>query len=80
MVPLLQPVQVPLDGLPSRQCIDFTTQLGVICKHAEGALDAIICVTDKDVEDTGPKTDHGGTPLVTSLHSDTEPLIKTLWL
>ena len=51
MGPLLQPVQVPLDGFPSFQCIDYTAQLGVVCKLAEGALDAIICVTDKDVEE-----------------------------
>ena len=51
MGPLLQTVQVPLDGFPSFQCIDCTTQLGVICKLAEGALDAIVCVIDKDVEE-----------------------------
>jgi len=37
----LQPVQVPLDVFLSFQCINCTTQLGVICKPAEGALDAI---------------------------------------
>jgi len=47
MGPLIQPVQVPLDGFPSFQCIDCTTKLGVICKLAEGALDAIIYVTDE---------------------------------
>ena len=47
----LQPVQVPLDGFPSFQHIDCTTQLGVIHKLAEGALDAIIYVVDEDVED-----------------------------
>ena len=51
MGPLLQPVQVPLDGLPSFQRIDCTAQLGVICKLAEGALDAIICVIDQDAEE-----------------------------
>ena len=51
MGPLLQPVQIPLDGFPSFQCIDCTAQLGVVCKLAEGALDAIICVTDDDVEE-----------------------------
>ena len=50
MGPLLQPVQVPLDGFPSFQCIDCPTWLGVIRKLAEGALDAIICVIDEDVE------------------------------
>ena len=43
MGPLLQPVRVPLDGFPSLQCINYTTQLGVICKLAEGALDSTVC-------------------------------------
>ena len=47
MGPLLQPVQVPPDGFPSFQRIDCTAQLGVICKLAEGALNAIVYVTDK---------------------------------
>jgi len=51
MGPLLQPVQVPLVDFPSLQCIDYTTQLSVICKLAEGALNAIICVTDEDFEE-----------------------------
>ena len=41
MGPLLQPVQVPLDGFPSLQRIDCTAQLAVTHKFAEGALDAI---------------------------------------
>ena len=48
---LLQPVQVPLDGFSSLQCIDCTAQLGVVCKLAESALDASVCVTDEDVEE-----------------------------
>jgi len=48
---LLQHVQVTLDGFPSLQCIDCTTQLGVTCKLAESALDAIVYVTDEDTED-----------------------------
>ena len=35
-------------SLPSSDC---TTQLGVICKLAEGALSAIFYVIDKDVEE-----------------------------
>ena len=50
MGPLLQPVQVPLDGFPSLQCIDCTAQLGVIHKLAKGTVDAIISVIDEDVE------------------------------
>ena len=51
MGPLLQPAQVPLDGFPSLQCIDCTTQLGVIHKLAENVLDIIIYVIDKNDKD-----------------------------
>ena len=50
MGPFLKLVQVPLDGIPSFCCINCTTQLSVICKLAEGALDPIIYVTDKDIK------------------------------
>jgi len=40
--PPLQLVQVPLDGIPSLRRVDRTTQLGVICKIAEGALDLAV--------------------------------------
>ncbi|KAK4831745.1 hypothetical protein QYF61_018943 [Mycteria americana] len=40
--PILQLVQVPLDGIPSLRCVNCTTQLGVICKLAEGALDLAV--------------------------------------
>uniref|UniRef100_A0A8B9G1P6 RNA helicase n=1 Tax=Amazona collaria TaxID=241587 RepID=A0A8B9G1P6_9PSIT len=43
-------VKVPLDGIPSLQCINRTTQLGVIGKLAEGALNPTVHVTHKDVE------------------------------
>jgi len=39
MGPLIELVQVPLDGILSLRCVDCTTQLGVICTLAEGALD-----------------------------------------
>ncbi|KAK4821027.1 hypothetical protein QYF61_012113 [Mycteria americana] len=48
MGPPLKPVKVPLDGIPSLQCVDCTTQLGVIGKLAEGALNPTVHVTDKD--------------------------------
>jgi len=48
MGPLLQPAQVPPDSLPFLQWIDCTTQLGVVCRLAEGALNAIIYVIDKE--------------------------------
>jgi len=34
---LLKPVKIPLDGIPSLKLLSCTTQLGVICKFAEGA-------------------------------------------
>jgi len=48
--PLLKLVQVPLDGIPSFWCVSCTTQLGVICKLAEGACNAAVCVTDEDIK------------------------------
>ncbi|KAK4830254.1 hypothetical protein QYF61_009321 [Mycteria americana] len=48
MGPLLQLVQVPLDGIPSLRRVTCTTQLGVICKLAEGALNPTVYV----IEDT----------------------------
>uniref|UniRef100_A0A8B9FQJ3 Inositol hexakisphosphate and diphosphoinositol-pentakisphosphate kinase n=1 Tax=Amazona collaria TaxID=241587 RepID=A0A8B9FQJ3_9PSIT len=41
-------VKVPLDGIPSLQCINRTTQLGLIGKLAEGALNPTVHVTHKD--------------------------------
>ncbi|KAK4818569.1 hypothetical protein QYF61_014705 [Mycteria americana] len=37
--PWIQPVQVPLQSLPTLQQINTAAQLGVICKLTEGALD-----------------------------------------
>ncbi|KAK4823457.1 hypothetical protein QYF61_002293 [Mycteria americana] len=48
--PPLKPVKVPLDGIPSHQCVNRTTQLGVVGRLAEGALDPTVHVTDKDVK------------------------------
>ncbi|GAB0208383.1 cAMP-dependent protein kinase inhibitor alpha [Grus japonensis] len=46
----LQPVKVPLDGIPSLQHVDHTTQLGVVSKLAEGALDPTVHVANKDIK------------------------------
>jgi len=77
--PFLKFVQVPLDGIPSFWCVNCTTQLGVICKVAEGALDLAKSLM-KMLNSTGPSTDTCGTPLVTGIHLDIEPLTTTLWL
>ncbi|GAB0197840.1 hypothetical protein GRJ2_002249400 [Grus japonensis] len=50
MGPPLKPVKVRLDGIPSLQHVDCITQLGVVGKLAEGALDPIVHVADKDVK------------------------------
>jgi len=42
--PVLELVQVPLGGIPSLSCVDRITQLGVICKLAEDALNPTVCV------------------------------------
>jgi len=54
--PLLKLVQVPLDGIPSFWCVNCTTQLGVICKLAEGALDLTKSLM-KVLYSTSPTTD-----------------------
>jgi len=46
----LKPIKVPLDGIPSLQHIDCTTQLAVIGKLAEGALNPTVHVINKDVK------------------------------
>ena len=50
MGPPLKPIEVPLDGIRSLQRVDRTTQLGIVGKRAEGALNPTVHVTDKDVK------------------------------
>jgi len=47
----LEPVQLPLDGIPSFCCTNCTAQLGAVCKLAEGALNPTAHVIDKDVKE-----------------------------
>ena len=77
--PPLKPVRVPLDGVPSLQHVDCTTQLGVTSKLAEGALNPIVHVTNKDVS-ASPSTDPWRVPLIPCLHLDTKPLMVILWV
>jgi len=49
--PLLQPVQVTLDGILSLRHVNCTSQLGVTCKLAEGTLNPTMYVTDEDIKD-----------------------------
>ncbi|KAK4826284.1 LOW QUALITY PROTEIN: hypothetical protein QYF61_007131 [Mycteria americana] len=46
--PSIQPVQVPLQSLPTLKQVNTPAQLGVICKLAEGALNPFIQIIDKD--------------------------------
>ncbi|KAK0679652.1 MA2A1 mannosidase, partial [Pygoscelis papua] len=48
--PLLELVQVPLDGIPSLWHVNRSTQLGVNCKLAEGALNPTVYVIDEDIK------------------------------
>ncbi|KAK4810277.1 hypothetical protein QYF61_015307 [Mycteria americana] len=53
--PSIQPVQVPLQSLPTLQQINTPTQLGVVCKLLEGALDPPIQIIDKDIKHGWPQ-------------------------
>ena len=48
--PAIKPVQIPLKGLPTPRQTDTSSQLGIICKHTEGALNTLIQVISKDIE------------------------------
>jgi len=48
--PFLQPVMVPLDGIMTLWHIIHSSQFGVTCKLAEGALCPIIQISKEDVE------------------------------
>ncbi|KAK4815374.1 hypothetical protein QYF61_001362 [Mycteria americana] len=50
MGPLLELVQVSPDGIPSLRHVNHTTQLGGVCKLAEGAINPTVYVTDEDVK------------------------------
>ncbi|KAJ7413291.1 hypothetical protein WISP_92138 [Willisornis vidua] len=47
--PLLKLFQVPLDATPSFTYVNHTTQLGIICKLTEAALDPFIYVINEDI-------------------------------
>ena len=50
ILPLVELVQVILDGIPSVRRVDCTAQLGVIGKLAEGAVDPAAYVIDEDIK------------------------------
>jgi len=51
--PFLNPVKVPLGDIFFLQCVNCTTQLGVVGKLAEGALSPTVHVADKEVKQHG---------------------------
>ncbi|KAK4820926.1 hypothetical protein QYF61_008647 [Mycteria americana] len=53
--PSIQPVQVPLQSLPTLQQINTPTQLGVVCKLTESALDPFVQIIDKDIKQNWPQ-------------------------
>ncbi|GAB0187966.1 hypothetical protein GRJ2_001261900 [Grus japonensis] len=53
--PLIQPVQIPLSSLSTLKQINTPTQLGVICKLTEGALDLLVQIIDKDIKENWPQ-------------------------
>ena len=56
MGPLLELVQVPLDGILSLRRVNRSTQFGAVCKLAEGVLDPTMSLM-KILNSTGPNTD-----------------------
>ena len=77
MHPLLEPTQVPLDGIPSFCCVNCTAQLGAISKLLISIPLSVSLITI--LKSTSPKMDPWGVPLITSLHLDTQPLTTALW-
>ncbi|KAJ7395171.1 integral membrane protein dgcr2 idd [Pitangus sulphuratus] len=50
LIPSIQPVQIPLQSLPTLQQINCPNQLGVICKLTEDALNPFVQIIDKDIK------------------------------
>lgn len=53
----LEVTQIPLDGIQFLKGVNWTTQLGVTCKCAEGALNLTVCGGDEDTEQYWSKMD-----------------------
>ncbi|KAK4832039.1 hypothetical protein QYF61_020554 [Mycteria americana] len=53
--PSIQPVQVPLQSLPTLKQINTSAQLGVVCKLTKGALDPLIQIIDKGMKQNWPQ-------------------------
>jgi len=80
VVPLCEPAQVPLDGIPSSCCIHCSTQLSAISKlmrvHSMPSSVSLL----KMLKSANPEMDPWGTPLITNLRLVMEPLSTALQL
>ncbi|KAK4825734.1 hypothetical protein QYF61_002173 [Mycteria americana] len=54
-VVVTQPVQIPLQSLPTLKQINTAAQLGVVCKLTEGALNPLTQIIDKDIKQNWPQ-------------------------
>ena len=52
--PLIQPVQIPLKGLPTPAWIDTSSQLDVICQLTKDVLNLLIMIINKDIKQARP--------------------------
>jgi len=62
--PLSEPVQCPLDGVPSFCCMNCTTQLGVISNLLRVRSIPLSMLLIKILKSTGPKMNPWGIPLM----------------
>ncbi|KAK4832426.1 hypothetical protein QYF61_023105 [Mycteria americana] len=53
--PSIQPVQIPLQSLPTLKQINTPAQLGVICKLTESALNPFVQIIDKRMKQNWPQ-------------------------
>ncbi|KAK4829020.1 hypothetical protein QYF61_001795 [Mycteria americana] len=76
--PSIQPLQIPLQSLPTLQQINTPTQLGVICNlrrvHSMPSSRSLMNMLNT----TGPSTEPWGTPLVSGRQLDLTPFTTTL--
>ncbi|KAK4829274.1 hypothetical protein QYF61_002666 [Mycteria americana] len=55
LCPLIQPVLIALQSLPTLKQINTPAQLGIVCKLTEGALNPLIQIIDKDIKQNWPQ-------------------------
>ena len=53
--PSIQPVRVPLWGLPTLRHYSTSSELGIVCKLTEHVLDPFIQIINTDVKRAGPQ-------------------------